>query len=691
MKQAVFAGSAYRSEIDGLRAFAVLSVVVFHAFPNWIQGGFVGVDVFFVISGFLITTHIFQSLDQGDFSFSDFFGRRVRRIFPALIFVMVCSLVFGWFVLLADEFNQLGKHIAGGAAFISNFIFANEVGYFDTAAELKPMLHLWSLAVEEQFYIFLPLLLWLGWKQKLSLLAICLVVLFASFFVNVYWIERFPTEIYFWPFGRFWELLTGSVLAWVMLYKMRLDSVSEVETSSRQGAFFKLLKRFNRNGITTLIGIVLLASSVFLINKKMAFPSYVALFPVLGAVFVIIGGGVSTLSKCVLSNKLAVWFGLISYPLYLWHWPILSYLHIIEDGAPAKIKLVLAVLLSILLAWLTYQFIEKPLRFGKSNKTTRTTILSLCVLLIACLGLLISRYDFKDIKAVDDVHFRKGLEHRIGSTSRWYQGQGNWLFLGNAIDNTVAKLKLAFEPKEKNLIFVKNTFKSIVDVAETNDIQVVFLLGPNKSTIYREFLPSELVASPTRYVDFYLDRLREIENLTVYDPTLDLLNAKGQEGILYYRTDTHWNSKGAYLAFRSLISALDYKVPNVSFSLDKSVKGDLIDISRLNNFPLENDDNWRATFLHSFDLTRKDDEQQAFDDTFGKRGVVYNSNPSIDKRVWVVGDSFTTALRPFLEATFREVHYIGKYGTKIYNLQHDLEGASEKPELVLIIRTERSF
>jgi len=141
--------STYRSEIDGLRAFAVLSVVAFHAFPSWLKGGFVGVDIFFVISGFLITSHIFENLDKGHFSFTDFFSRRIRRIFPALIIVMASSLAFGCFALLADEFAQLGKHVASGAAFITNFILVDEISYFDNTTETKSMLLLCSLAVEE--------------------------------------------------------------------------------------------------------------------------------------------------------------------------------------------------------------------------------------------------------------------------------------------------------------------------------------------------------------------------------------------------------------------------------------------------------------------------------------------------------------------------------------------------------------
>jgi peptidoglycan/LPS O-acetylase OafA/YrhL len=152
----------YRPDIDGLRAIAVLSVVAFHAFPLWLQGGFIGVDIFFVISGFLISTIIFESLERNAFSFRTFYARRILRIFPALTVVLVATLAFGWLALLADELSQLGRHALAGAGFYSNFVLWREVGYFDNAAETKPLLHLWSLSIEEQFYILWPLILWLS-------------------------------------------------------------------------------------------------------------------------------------------------------------------------------------------------------------------------------------------------------------------------------------------------------------------------------------------------------------------------------------------------------------------------------------------------------------------------------------------------------------------------------------------------
>jgi peptidoglycan/LPS O-acetylase OafA/YrhL len=148
----------YRPDIDGLRAIAVLSVVAFHAFPEWITGGFIGVDIFFVISGYLISTILFENLEKGCFSFVDFYSRRIRRIFPALLLVLTSCYLAGWFTLLADEYMQLGKHMAGGASFLSNFFLWNESGYFDNIADTKPLLHLWSLGIEEQFYIFWPLM-----------------------------------------------------------------------------------------------------------------------------------------------------------------------------------------------------------------------------------------------------------------------------------------------------------------------------------------------------------------------------------------------------------------------------------------------------------------------------------------------------------------------------------------------------
>ncbi|WP_090383356.1 acyltransferase family protein [Pseudomonas anguilliseptica] len=163
--------STYRPDIDGLRALAILPVVAYHAFPRFAPGGFIGVDIFFVISGYLISMIIFKSLMNNNFVFTEFYAHRIKRIFPALILVAGSCYTFGWFALLPDEFKQLGKHIAAGMGFVQNFVLWKEAGYFDVASDQKPLLHLWSLAIEEQFYLIYPLLIWLAWKVRLNVLA----------------------------------------------------------------------------------------------------------------------------------------------------------------------------------------------------------------------------------------------------------------------------------------------------------------------------------------------------------------------------------------------------------------------------------------------------------------------------------------------------------------------------------------
>ena len=686
--------SSYRSEIDGLRAFAVLSVVAFHAFPSLLKGGFIGVDVFFVISGFLITSHIFENLEKGQFSLLDFYGRRIRRIFPALILVMVCSLIFGWFVLLADEYNQLGIHVASGAAFVSNFIFASEVGYFNIASELKPMLHLWSLAVEEQFYIIFPLLLLFASKVRVNLLFVCLIILFASFFVNLSFVNRFPTETFFWPFGRFWELLVGSVIAWLMLYRSSTIVLNFAKFLSLINGIDLLGKTLNKTGFFTLVGILLLAASVFLIDKSMLFPSYTAVWPVLGASLVIIGGGTNYIAKLFLCNRLAVWFGLISYPLYLWHWPILSYLHIIEDGTPHRDKRILAVFLSIVLAWVTYKFIEKPIRFGNGNKTRRTVALSIGVFLIALLGLYVGSLNLKESKGLDDIYLRNGLEHRIGSSSRWYKGKGDWLFLGNSYNDTVAKLKLSIEPSDQKISDEISRFSELVEQGSEVGTKVALLIGPNKSSVYTEYLPNELKPSPIRYVSYFTNHLSSIDNLYMLDPTETLLRAKEDEGLLYWRTDTHWNQKGSYLAFSAMMERLGLKYPQIQFELSGEHNGDLINISSLYDFATHNDDNWKQTDLIDESVEIVADLNQRDPSVFlgtSWKGAVRNEQGFNDLVVWVVGDSFTNLIKPYLNASFSNIKYLGHWSSTIDELPSILSESDEKPDLVLIVRGERSF
>ena len=341
----------YRPDIDGLRAIAVLGVVGFHAFPRRVHGGFVGVDVFFVVSGYLISSIIYNALRQGRFSYLEFYARRVRRIFPALLVVLAASLVAGLLLPFPDDYKQLGRQVAAGAGFAANFLFWSQSGYFDTNAALKPLLHLWSLGIEEQFYLVWPLLLAFLYGRTRRVAMWIALLLCLSFAVNALGIWEHASAMFYLPSSRFWELLSGALLAYWVSFASR--GGSWVETRKTQTAL-------------AWCGVLLLATSATEIGEDSAFPGYWALLPV-AATLCLIASSRSWLNQRVLAQRPLVFIGLISYPLYLWHWVLLSLLRMwLYDGAePPRMQRVIAVLLSVLLAWGTYELIEKPIRFGK--------------------------------------------------------------------------------------------------------------------------------------------------------------------------------------------------------------------------------------------------------------------------------------------------------------------------------------
>jgi peptidoglycan/LPS O-acetylase OafA/YrhL len=365
----------YRPDIDGLRALAVLSVVVFHAFPAWLPGGFIGVDIFFVISGYLITGIIAEELREQRFSVARFYARRILRIFPALCLVLTFCLGFGWFVLLKDEYQELGKHTLAGAAFVQNLTLWSESGYFALPAEQKVLLHLWSLGIEEQFYIFWPIALLVAQRMKLRLGVVVVTLGVLSLGFNFYQSQTDLTADFFSPLTRVWELLIGAWLA------LRAQPMRRANLSGRV--------------ITALsvLGAVLTFGSLVAINRHMAFPGGWAIFPVVGAACLLASGQASWLGKAIFSNRVVVWFGLISYPLYLWHWPLLTYVKIIENGTPLYATRLLLVCLAILLSWLTYRFLERPLRLNVVHRKTIVLALIVCMCVLAAIGYSIVRND----------------------------------------------------------------------------------------------------------------------------------------------------------------------------------------------------------------------------------------------------------------------------------------------------------
>lgn len=378
----------YRPDIDGLRAVAILAVIFYHGFPNLMKGGFIGVDVFFVISGFLISTIIFSSLEHSRFSYFDFYVRRIRRIFPALIAILLFCIAFGWLILFSDESVPLGKHIIGGILFASNFLYWRESGYFDTQSESKVLLHLWSLAVEEQFYIFWPLILAYVWRKKIGFLKLTIAIALISFAANIYLMRLHPVAAFFLPISRFWELMIGGLLAYVKLHRpLATNSFSNVQSS---------------------LGFALLLFGLFHINRFIGFPGYWALVPTFGTALIISAGPDAFLNRNVLSNSLMVWIGLISYPLYLWHWPLLSFSYIINNKQPVAEITIIVLLCAVLFAWGTYQFIELPIRNGKWKYHSAKWLVAIMTVILAVggaikYGLIHQRIDNPSLQNIIDA------------------------------------------------------------------------------------------------------------------------------------------------------------------------------------------------------------------------------------------------------------------------------------------------
>ena len=684
----------YRPDIDGLRAIAVLAVVIFHAFPSLLKGGFIGVDIFFVISGYLISTIIYENLQKGTFSFADFYSRRIRRIFPALLTVISTTFVFGFFILSADEFSRLGRLVAAGIGFVANLVLWSESGYFDAVTATKPLLHLWSLGIEEQFYIFWPLILLFVWRYKFNLLFITITALSLSFFFNIVDIKEDTVATFYSPLTRMWEILLGSLLAWFTVFKK--DSLTSFNLRmnnhlSSINILNKIKSQHLFSNFLSILSAILFLIGFIAITEKSYFPGFWALIPALGAVIIIMAGPEAWINKKILSNKVAVWFGLISYPLYLWHWPLLTYGRIFYDKTPPTGFRWVAVFLAILLAWLTVNYVEKPLRHSKQNTKLKVIYLSSFAIIIASVGLLVSVTDLSKSKTFKDLSItRKGFEYAYGPSLNWYQGKDNWLYLGNSYDKGVEKLKLVNTPSLENIDMVSNEIENIVSIANKSNIQVAFFMGPNKESIYPEFLPESLVPSKTKYSSFFLNKLKTVPNLIVYDPTTDLTKAKEREGLLYWKTNTHWNNKGAFIAYSGLTKSLSLPTPQITFTLGAVHRGDLIDISKLENFPLSTLDNWDVNWKDQ-PLSQEREVPNEHESAFGNASIVTTQNALTDNYVWVVGDSFSSALRPYLNATFKEVYYVGHWNKKLEGLNKELNKASRKPDIIIIERVERSF
>ncbi|MEC7136725.1 MAG: acyltransferase family protein [Pseudomonadota bacterium] len=382
----------YKPQIDGLRALAVLPVIFFHAGFNFFEGGFVGVDIFFVISGYLITNLILKDLSKNQFRLSEFYIRRSRRILPALYFITLVSILLSVFLLSPSELNFFAKQSISVILFISNFFFWKNSGYFDPNSELQPLLHTWSLGVEEQFYIFFPLFLiflWFFFKKKI--LIFLLIISFFSLILSqiggnfkiqnlslIYPFFKLPFE-FFWqagsanfylPFGRLWEILFGSIISFV--------------------TFKKNIKYKKSDNLLSILGIVFIFVAILFFSEDLQYPSVFTILPVLGTTLIILYANKSTIAYKIFSYKPLVFLGLISFSLYLWHQPLLAFSRIYYGVNLGLFQTLIVFFLTFILSLFTWKFVEKPFRNKKiiNNKFVVIYLLSFSILILS-LSLLI--------------------------------------------------------------------------------------------------------------------------------------------------------------------------------------------------------------------------------------------------------------------------------------------------------------
>lgn len=416
---------SYQPHIDGLRAIAVISVVGFHFFPAVVPGGFLGVDVFFVISGFLISTILYADFSRhgasGASVVGNFYSRRVRRIFPSLVIVLAAVLLAGYVLLLPSELVRLAKTLVLSACFGLNIFLAGATDYFGADSQSNPLLNLWSLGVEEQFYLVWPLVVWMMLRSRVGLLPITVFLAAGSFFLNAHKYESDVVRAFYLPQTRLWELMVGAAAAALT------KGSSENGTGGKRSAILSPPGFGWRPGslrpwvssLLTVGGCALIGASLRVVRNDMGLPNGWSLLPTLGAALVVCSGGMGWVNRRLLSNRVLVWVGLISYPLYLWHWPLLSYSRILAerpDSLPAKMAVIS---LSVVLAWLTYVFVENPIR-GATLRSTTPKLVGAMVLTICLAAFVGYERGFPErfpplMRQISDWHYDPSGPYRQGT------------------------------------------------------------------------------------------------------------------------------------------------------------------------------------------------------------------------------------------------------------------------------------
>lgn len=440
----------YRREIDGLRALAVLPVIFFHAGFDAFSGGFVGVDVFFVISGYLITSIILAEMQAGTFSLVKFYERRVRRILPALFFVMAICLPLAWVWLLPSDMKDFSSSLMAVSTFSSNILFWKESGYFDSAAELKPLLHTWSLAVEEQYYVLFPLFLMLTWRfGQRWVVGLLIVVAIISLSVAEWKVFVAPMTTFFLLPTRGWELLLGAFIAFYLIKR-------NIEDPHRHVA-----------AMCSFAGLAMILYAVFFFNSKTPVPGIYALIPTIGAALIILYATPQTLTGKILGSRLFVSIGLVSYSAYLWHQPLFAFARHASLTEPSVPLLILLSISSLILAYFSWRFVEQP--FRRKGYISRKAVFVFAIstsLLFIGLGLL--------------GYSTQGFESRYDESDRYLGGirkADAGEYVGARFENLQLKDFDAEDKRKKVLLIGDSYAKDLVNAVYESELTSHFQLS----------------------------------------------------------------------------------------------------------------------------------------------------------------------------------------------------------------------
>jgi len=445
----------YRAEIDGLRALAIIPVILFHAGFNYFSGGFVGVDIFFVISGYLITTIILNEMDQGSFSLAHFYERRARRILPALFLVIAATLPFSWFLLLPQDMTGFGHSLIAVSTFASNILFWRESGYWGPVNDFKPLLHTWSLAVEEQYYVLFPLFLIFMWRFRKQHIFLTLAIITVASLATAQWgAHNKPNANFFLLPTRAWELAIGACVAFILLY--RASTIDRLKSN-------RAIAEISGN-----MGLFLLGYSVVMYSSGTPFPSLYTIVPCLGASLIIIFSSPATTTGRILGSKPLVFIGLISYGAYLWHQPLFSLTRHARIQEPSPELMVALIFLTFFLAFLSWRYIETPLRsFREVRRQTIFIISGSISFLFICIGLLFHIYQgFPDRISNTQRHIYNFKKYEIAKPYRKNlcflgQDQKPALFSDECISDTVNSLVIWGDSHAAALSYgLKNTLRN---------------------------------------------------------------------------------------------------------------------------------------------------------------------------------------------------------------------------------------